>query len=812
MARLPLSVSLPLWLVRMGLLALAAYLAWDIRMYAIREYGRLIHEFDPWFNYRATEYLYKEGLRKFFTWFDHTSWYPLGRPVGTTIFPGMQLTSVAIKHTFDHLKLGWSLNDICVFVPTWFGAAASVLTGMLAAECSGFKSASPAGALVMAVIPAHIMRSVGGGYDNESVAVTAMVLTFYLWVRSLRTRGSWPWAFAAAAAYTYMVAAWGGYVFVINTVGAHAGLLMLLGRVDDAVYRAYTIFYVLGTAGAIQVPCVAWVPLKTLEQIGPLGVFLAYQLLQSAELLRARHNIRAGSLAHWQLRLKVVGGGGAAVAAVLGGLVQAGHFGPLSARVRGLFIKHMRTGNPLVDSVAEHQPARKEAYWHYLELACLVAPVGWLLLMWRPTHAKIFLIMYAAFGAFFSRKMSRLIILMGPIASALSGVALGAFAEWALMQLYEIPLLFRGSADAGTGADGGADKGADAPSTDADADAGADAAAAGSSGSPLQKASTPSGGKKDRKADKSKAAPQAPRPPSALTAFLKSLTAAYNSWPARLLRIAAAFVILYVIPMHGRRFFRWGHEFAMRSSQPSLIFKGQLTDGRIIKVTDYLDSYKWLKKNTPKDARVLSWWDYGYQLSGIGEKITLADGNTWNHEHIALVGRCLALPEKKAHRLIRHLADYVYVWSGGGGDDLAKSPHIARISNSVFGDICPNDPLCYTFTINPQTGQPTPRMAASLLFKLTENKARKEVTVDGELFREVYTSKFRKVRIYEVLNVSQKSKEWAMNPDNWLCDRPGSWYCPGQYPPKLPINVTKGFKTLDYKKHGWRPGMDQEDD
>ena len=27
---------------------------------------------------------------------------------------------------------------------------------------------------------------------------------------------------------------------------------------------------------------------------------------------------------------------------------------PLSARVRGLFLKHTRTGNPLVDSVAEH--------------------------------------------------------------------------------------------------------------------------------------------------------------------------------------------------------------------------------------------------------------------------------------------------------------------------------------------------------------------------------------------------------------------------------------------------------------------------
>ena len=33
---------------------------------------------------------------RFFTWFDHQSWYPLGRPVATTIYPGMQITAVGL--------------------------------------------------------------------------------------------------------------------------------------------------------------------------------------------------------------------------------------------------------------------------------------------------------------------------------------------------------------------------------------------------------------------------------------------------------------------------------------------------------------------------------------------------------------------------------------------------------------------------------------------------------------------------------------------------------------------------------------------
>ena len=44
----------------------------------------------------------------------------------------------------------------------------------------------------------------------------------------------------------------------------------------------------------------------------------------------------------------------------------------------------------------------------------------------------------------------------------------------------------------------------------------------------------------------------------------------------------------------------------------------------------------------------MAWWDYGYQINGIAERTTLADGNTWNHEHIALLGRALVSNEEIA--------------------------------------------------------------------------------------------------------------------------------------------------------------------
>ena len=86
----------------------------------------------------------------------------------------------------------------------------------------------------------------------------------------------------------------------------------------------------------------------------------------------------------------------------------------------------------------------------------------------------------------------------------------------------------------------------------------------------------------------------------------------------------------------------------------------------------------------------MAWWDYGYQINGVANRTTVADGNTWNHEHIALLGKCLSSAENVSHPITRHLADYVLIWTtryaGMYSDDLAKSPHMARIGASVYGD------------------------------------------------------------------------------------------------------------------------------
>ncbi len=88
-------------------------------------------------------YLQQHGWNKFINWYDDRSWYPLGRPVGTTIYPGLQVSSVAIYDVLNnYFEYKISLNDVCVFVPAWFAVLACLAVFGITYEASGSANAA----------------------------------------------------------------------------------------------------------------------------------------------------------------------------------------------------------------------------------------------------------------------------------------------------------------------------------------------------------------------------------------------------------------------------------------------------------------------------------------------------------------------------------------------------------------------------------------------------------------------------------------------------------------------------------------------
>jgi len=848
-------------------LAWFLWAAYEIRLYPVKMYGYIIHEFDPWFNYRATEYLAEHGASKFFRWYDYQSWYPLGRPVGSTIYPGMQITAVGIweamkmvpafsyeleyptglkpmlkRFRLQLAKRGllfipptpkrlsfapMTVNDICVTIPAWFGSLASVFGGLLTYEASRSVNAGICAVGVMAIIPANLMRSVAGAFDNECVAVTFILSTFWLWVRSVRTPTSWPFGVLTALSYVFMVATWGGYIFVLNAIGLHALMLVVLGRFNSGVYKAYTLFFVLGTAGAVQIPVVGWTPLRSLEQIGPLGVFLGYQVLAFCDAQRRKHKMPTRDFVLFRIKAFVLLV--AALAAIAAVLAPTGYFGPLSSRIRGLFVKHTKTGNPLVDSVAEHQPASSGMYTSYLNLPLDFVLPGSLVCLLRRNNAAYFLALYGWIAMHFSLKMSRLVLICGPIVAILCATWLGFVVDFILEPFFlllgkaypgESAVFARTCAEEGSVAKQTVTKGKAAQQPGK----GKKTAPAKNNGARQSRISSQQDLGLEEWDEEYRPGGVAQFKRKTKMALLNSLPdnlwdgacKARNAWKRNKVSHGLRCLMSLVILLHlvfvsnigeaTTTFLSYCDMVAQEMSDPTIVKRARGPSGKEVIIDDALQGYKWMATETPKDSRVFAWWDYGYQITGIGQRTSLADGNTWNHEHIATLGRLLSGSQKFSHSVIRHLADYVLIMTGAVNDDLGISTHFARIGNSVFPDHCgDDDPYCRKYTFHGDRSQPSPMMRKSLVYNLYMHGKGSAGKADPKLFELVWTSSNDQMRIFKVLNVSEASKEWVANPENRICDAPGSWYCVGQYPPAIRIFLDKR-KTFaqveDFNKKG----------
>jgi Oligosaccharyl transferase STT3 subunit len=64
--------------------------------------------------------------QEFWNWFDHTAWYPLGRVVGGTIYPGLMVTSWMIYNFLHAVGLPVNIRDVCVMLAPAFSGLTAV--------------------------------------------------------------------------------------------------------------------------------------------------------------------------------------------------------------------------------------------------------------------------------------------------------------------------------------------------------------------------------------------------------------------------------------------------------------------------------------------------------------------------------------------------------------------------------------------------------------------------------------------------------------------------------------------------------------
>ncbi|XP_016540449.1 dolichyl-diphosphooligosaccharide--protein glycosyltransferase subunit STT3A isoform X2 [Capsicum annuum] len=713
------------------ILILIGVLAFSIRLFSVIKYESVIHEFDPYFNYRVTQFLTKNGIYDFWNWFDDRTWYPLGRVIGGTVYPGLTLTAGTLWWILNSLNIPLSVETVCVFTAPTFSALAAWATYLLTKEVKGTGAGLTAAAL-LAMVPSYISRSVAGSYDNEAVAIFALIFTFYLYIKTLNT-GSLFYATLNALAYFYMVCSWGGYTFIINLIPMHALLCIVTGRYSPRLYIAYAPLVILGTLLAALVPVVGFNAVMTSEHFASFLVFLILNVVGLVYYIKGMLTPKM-----FKVAVTLVVSAGlivcCAVVAVLVALVASSPTKGWSGRSLSLLDPTYASKYiPIIASVSEHQPPTWPSYFMDINVLAFLVPAGIIACFLPLTDASSFVILYLVTSVYFSGVMVRLMLVLAPAACIMSGIALSS-AFGVFTRSIKFASIGKQD-DAGDIGNGVTQNHVVKPDRNEEP--------------PKEKASR----KKKKEKENVEKAPTAAKK-SERRLLMLPMEASVVA--ILLLVLLGAFYVVHCV---------WAAAEAY--SAPSIVLTSQSHDGLHV-FDDFREAYAWLSHNTDVDDKVASWWDYGYQTTAMANRTVIVDNNTWNNTHIATVGTAMSSPEKAAWEIFNSLdVKYVLVVFGGlvgyPSDDINKFLWMVRIGGGVFPHIKEPDYL--------RDGQyridnmATPTMLNCLMYKLsyyrfveTDGKGFDRVrrTEIGKKhfklthFEEVFTTHHWMVRIYKL--------------------------------------------------------------
>ncbi|KAE9983297.1 oligosaccharyl transferase stt3 subunit [Venturia inaequalis] len=647
-------------LLRAIILLTIAGAAISSRLFSVIRFESIIHEFDPWFNFRATKYLVQHGFEPFWNWFDDRTWHPLGRVTGGTLYPGLMVTSGVIYHFLRLISLPVDIRNICVLLAPAFSGLTAYATYLLTSEMSTSPSAGLLAAAFMGITPGYISRSVAGSYDNEAIAIFLLVYTFYLWIKAVK-EGSVMWGALAALFYGYMVSAWGGYVFITNLLPLHAFVLICMGRYSARLYVSYTTWYAIGTLASMQIPFVGFLPIRSSEHMSALGVFGLLQIVGFVEYVRLQLPSKQFQtlLRSLVLLIFLVSFGGLVL------LTVSGVIAPWTGRFYSLWdTGYAKIHIPIIASVSEHQPTAWPAFFFDLNLLIWLFPAGVYLCFRTLKDEHVFIVIYAVLSSYFAGVMVRLMLTLTPVVCVAAAMALS--------QILDIYLL------------------AESPSEELQTLSSAEAAKAAAGTSLLS---------------------------DGLRSTTKPIVGIY-SYMSKATVVVCSTIYLLIFVAHCT----WVTSNAY--SSPSVVLASKMPDGSQHIIDDYREAYYWLRQNTPQNAKVMAWWDYGYQIGGMADRPTLVDNNTWNNTHIATVGKAMSSREEVSYPIMRqHEVDYVLVVFGGligySGDDINKFLWMVRIAEGIWPDEVKERDFFTPRGEYRVDDEATPTMKNSLMYKMS---------------------------------------------------------------------------------------------
>ena len=376
-------------IVIIGVLVLAFSISFLIRSQPA-DYGNELMEFDPFFNFRATEYIIENGLSEYFQWHDTKSWYLpedfdgiSGRDVSNTSQTMLHITAAITYQIFGGNS---SLYDFTILFPAVIGSLTVIVIFGLVRLFAG-TTAGLFASLLFAISLPIILRGIIGWFKSEPLGIFYALLGFYFFFSGIRSENkkiAFSKIILGGIIMTFAMASWGGNQFFVIPVGLFILALPFVRK--DHKFLLWSIPLFVGTfllsAIMFERPGPGFVfGLGGILLIIPTIFLVICIFIQ--KISKDEHKIRNGLILLFSILI---------VGAFLVTISEEQDYLPLpSFRYLNALNPFLTTLDPLTDSVAEHATTSIQLSFLFHSILLIFSALGaWFLLSKKIPQSIIF--------------------------------------------------------------------------------------------------------------------------------------------------------------------------------------------------------------------------------------------------------------------------------------------------------------------------------------------------------------------------------------------------------------------------------------
>jgi dolichyl-diphosphooligosaccharide--protein glycosyltransferase len=558
-------------LLIIGILIISFSISFLVRIQPAN-YGYELNEFDPFFNFRATEFVVENGFSKYFEWHDELSWYPNGRDVSQNSQVMLHITTAIAYQIFGGNS---SLYDFTILFPVVIGSLTAIVIFALVRVLGG-TTAGMFAALFYSVSLPIILRGTLGWFKSEPLGLFYGLIGLYLFLSGIKSENKKIVISKIIGGGIFLgfgLASWGGIQFFIIPIGIFILTLPFLRKDHKFLSWSVPIFVTsfLLTTISFERPGISFIyGLGGLSLIIPTGFLISCIFVQ--KISKQENKTRNGLIL--LAAILIIGSSLLVINA-------ESNFLPLpSFRYLNAINPFLITTDPLVDSVSEHATTNIQESFFFHSILMIFAGLGIWMIFSKKNNATYLI----------KNEMMSFALIIGLIGVYVSSafIRLELFSSISIIILSSIGL-------------------------------------------------------------------------SILTKEIFNHKPSFGS-RINLTKISylTIIIILIIIPITLPVNGNWINTVNI----PPTILNGGSTF--MIATDDWKESLEWIKTNTPKDSVVAAWWDYGYWITTMSERTTIADNATLDTEKIQKIAKIFLSSPDDAWAMLQEMdVDYVVVFVAG---------------------------------------------------------------------------------------------------------------------------------------------------